>query len=86
MNFASGLTRDLGSGGVCVIADVLPFPGAVVMLEIDLPRPNVHPGQLQRDLLLRAEGTVLRHHSSGREFDVSITNAAFDSESRTEEN
>jgi hypothetical protein len=79
-NFATGLTRDLGSGGVCVIADVLPLPGAVVMLEIDLPRPEDLCGNLQPDLLLRAEGTVLQNQSTEKEFVVKITYAAFDRE------
>jgi hypothetical protein len=83
-NFATGKTRDLGSGGVCVIADVLPSPGAVVMLEIDLPRPGDPLGQLQPDLLLRAEGTVLRHQGNEREFVVMITYATLDREPQGE--
>jgi hypothetical protein len=79
-NFATGKTRDLGSGGVCVIADVLPSPGAVVMLEIDLPRPGDPFGGIHPDLLLRAEGTVLRHQENKREFVVMITYATLDRE------
>jgi hypothetical protein len=63
-----------------VIADVLPAPGAVVMLEIDLPRPGDPLGQLQPALLLRAEGTVLRHQGNEREFVVMITYATLDRE------
>jgi hypothetical protein len=84
-NFATGKTRDLGSQGVCVIADVLPLPGTVVMLEIDLPRAGDAHGQLQPDLLLRAEGTVLRHQGNEKEFVVTITYAALDRENRAEE-
>jgi hypothetical protein len=79
-NFATGLTRDLGSGGVCVIADVLPLPGAVVMLEIDLPRSGDRFGLSHPDLILQAEGTVLRHTSDKREFVVMITHATLDRE------
>jgi hypothetical protein len=84
-NFAIGKTRDLGSGGVCVIADVLPSPGAVVMLEIDLPRAGDAYGQLRPELLLRAEGTVLRHQCNEREFVVMITYATLDRENCGEE-
>jgi hypothetical protein len=65
-----------------VVADVLPVPGAVVMLEIDLPRPADPLGQLQPALLLRAEGTVVRHQGNGREFVVMITYATLDREPR----
>ena len=66
--------------GVCVIADVLPSPGAVVMLEIDLPRSGEAHSQLPPELLLRAEGTVLRHQGNEREFVVMITYATLDRE------
>jgi hypothetical protein len=78
MNFATGMTRDLGSGGVCVVAEVLPLPGARIMLEIDLPRPADSLGQLRPDLLLRAEGIVLEHWSGDRQFGVTITYASLD--------
>ena len=52
VNFATGMTRDLGSAGVCVIAEVLPLPGALVMLEIDLPRAADPLGPSRPDLLL----------------------------------
>ncbi len=83
-NFATGKTRDLGSGGVCVIADVLPVPGSVVMLEIDLPRSGDACDQ-PPELLLRAEGTVLRHQSNEKEFVVVITYATLDRGSHGEE-
>ena len=79
-NFATGKTRDLGSRGVCVIADVLPDPGTIVMIEIDLPRSEDASGQVQPDLLLRAEGTVSRHQAGQREFVLLITNASLDRE------
>jgi hypothetical protein len=85
LNFATGMTRDLGSGGVSVIAEVLPLPGARVMLEIDLPRPFDSLGQLRPDLLLRAEGIVLERWSSNKEFAVSITYASLDGECHGEE-
>jgi hypothetical protein len=78
MNFASGRTRDLGSGDVSVIAKVRPLPGAVVMLEIDLPRPHDDSGGLHADILLRAEGMVVRHNGDRGEFEVLITYAELD--------
>jgi hypothetical protein len=77
INFASGRTRDLSSGEVCVIAQVCPRPGAVVMLEIDLRRPD-DCGHLHNDILLRAEGTVVRQNRDQGEFEVLITFAELD--------
>ena len=85
MNFASGRTRVLGSGTVCVVAEVLPFIGAVVMLEIDLPRQRDQYGQTKQDLLLLAEGIVVQHHTSEGEFVVIITYASFDHAGLTDE-
>jgi hypothetical protein len=68
-----------------VIAEVLPLPGARVMLEIDLPRPVDPLGRLRPDLLFRAEGIVVERWSSNREFRVSITYASLDSECHGEE-
>jgi hypothetical protein len=48
------------------------------MLEIDLPRPGDHDGQSLPDLLLRAEGTVLRRHSSEGEFVAMMNYTIFD--------
>ena len=50
------------------------------MLEIDLPRSGDACDQLQPELLLRAEGTVLRHQSNEKEFVVVITYATLDRE------
>ena len=81
MSFASGRTRDLGSGIVCVVAEVLPSIGAVVMLEIDLPRQRDQYGQTRQDLLLLAEGIVCEHHTGEGEFVVTINYASFDNSS-----
>jgi hypothetical protein len=78
MNFASGRTRTLSCETVCVVAEVLPFIGAVVMLEIDLPRQRDEYGQTKRDLLLLAEGIVVEHNTSGGDFVVTISYAYFD--------
>jgi hypothetical protein len=78
MNFAAGKTRNLSSGGVCVVSTVVPFLGAVVMLEIDLPRPGDGETRISSSLLLRAEGTVLRHREREGEFVAMITHATFD--------
>jgi hypothetical protein len=85
MNFATGMTSDLGSGGVCVISEVLPEPGARVMLDVDVPRLVDAFGRSRPDLLFRAEGFVLEHLSGNREFVVSITYASLDGESQGEE-
>ena len=79
-NFATGMTRDLGAGGVCVISKVLPSLGTTVMIEIDLPRAADASGEEQSDLLLRAEGTVSQHQGSQGEFVMMITYASLDRE------
>jgi len=76
-SFASGWTRNLSSGGVAVVAPVLPPVGSVVMLEVDLPRLGEGGKSLMSPLLLTVEGTVLRHHSSGEGFVAMTTYATF---------
>ena len=78
LNFGSGRTRDLSSGGVSIIAGVMPPLDARVMVEIDLPRPGGPDGTPKAAILLRAEGTVLRRQSLDGEFVVLITHAAFE--------
>jgi hypothetical protein len=78
LSFASGQTRNLSSGGVCVSAPVLPVLGTVIMLEIDLPRLGDHHGESLSHPLLVAEGTVLRHHDKEGEFVARITHATID--------
>jgi hypothetical protein len=85
MNFATGTTRDLGSGGVCVIAEVLPLLGARIMLEVDLPRAADPFGQLRPDLLYRAEGIVVQHRKGLAEFVATITNASLDRGGQSEQ-
>jgi hypothetical protein len=85
MSFASGRTRDLGSGTVCIVAEVLPSIGAVVMLEIDLPRQFGQYGQTRQDLLLLAEGIVCAHQAGEGAFVVTINYASFDNSSLIDE-
>lgn len=80
VSFACGRTHNLSSGGACVIAKVLPPIGAVVMLEIDLPRADKHDGQSLAVLLLSAEGTIVRHCTRESQFVAIITHATFDNE------
>ena len=79
-NFATGKTRDLGSGCMCVVADVIPRPGVLVMLEVDLPRAGDSSSQAHPDLVLRVEGTVSPEQTGEKEFVVMITYASLDRE------
>jgi hypothetical protein len=85
MSFAAGWTRNLGSGAVCIVAEVLPFIGAIMMLEIDLPRNNDQYGPTKQDLLFLAEGIVCEHHASQGEFVVTINYASIDNPSLIDE-
>jgi len=53
---AQGTTRDISDRGVFVVAELLPFPGAHVELDVYLPSAGLTPRSVQ----LHGEGIVLR--------------------------
>ena len=83
--FGAGRTVDVSSRGILVTTPDLPPHGAVVMLEVDLPRiyaDGVEDLCGSTYLLLSAEGTVLRPH--GEEgFAAKISHASFAAKQRT---
>jgi hypothetical protein len=70
----------VSSHGACITAQVFPPIGSRVMFEIDLPRltRNYPPST---ELLLRAEGTIVRHDHGRAEFAASITYASLETPS-----
>ncbi len=83
--FGAGRTVDVSSRGILVVTPDLPPHGAVVMLEVDLPR--IYGGDVDRGgveelcgstyLLLSAEGTVLRPHGEAQGFAAKISHSSF---------
>ena len=84
LNFGSGTTRNVSSGGVCITATGVPSVGAAVLVEIDL---GWEAESAERDLgerVLRVEGRVVRHESTTQEdsqivFAVMATQATIES-------
>src|SRR5277367_380591 len=68
MKFGQGQTRDLSSDAVCVISNVIPSAGALVMVEVDISAPQTHDYKPSSRLLLEGEGVVFRQRKDVGEF------------------
>jgi hypothetical protein len=73
-----GQTCNLSSSAVCVISDVVPSVGALVMVEVDISRPHTHDHKPPPRLLLQGEGVVFRQRKDAGEFVIMMTHSSFD--------
>lgn len=78
MKFGYGQTCNLSSNAVCVISDVVPSVGALVMVEVDISRPQTQGSEPAPRLLLQGEGIVFRQRKDAGEFVIVMTHSSFD--------
>lgn len=84
LNFGSGTTRNVSSGGVCITASGVPTVGAAVLVEIDLAWEAGSSLESAGERVLRVEGRVIRHETQTQEdqqivFAVMATQATIES-------